>query len=118
MTQPVWRECTERVSNFAQTGNAEPKHISRLLVRRAGGKAMSNITHLRMRAQSCLRLYDQSQDPEMKDRLVSMAQRYVATALGLRLSESAVSNEDGAIKSPLVSRVAGLPIHECHSLRR
>jgi hypothetical protein len=60
---------------------------------------MSNVNHLRMRAQSCLRLFDPSQDPNMKDGLFSMAQTYLVTAIGLRSSEAAVSNEDGVGES-------------------
>jgi hypothetical protein len=61
---------------------------------------MSNVIHLQMRARSCLRLSDQSQDPEMKDCLVSMAQTYLATAIGLRSAETAGSTEDGVIVGP------------------
>ena len=61
---------------------------------------MINVTHLRMRAKSCLRLSDQSQDAGMRDCLVSMAQTYLAIALGLRSTKTAVSNEEGTIGGP------------------
>jgi hypothetical protein len=70
---------------------------------------MSNVTHLRMRAQSCLRLSDQNHDPEMKACLVSIAQTYLATALALRSSETAVSSKDGATRGPWFREQGGAP---------
>jgi hypothetical protein len=96
----LWKEFAQRVINFAQTWrlNHRTDIVARVLNK--GAKAMFNVTHLRMRAKSCLRLSDRSQDPEMRDCLVSMAQTYLAVSLGLKSSETAGSSEDGTIGSP------------------